>query len=128
MAHCYAAAPEDFVFHDVSLVPWPTTLVFKWAPVSAKDLRPRTLIDLCIPDEKLECVLSVGAKRSTQGDQREVNDLEGDGEPPPGLKVIPPWVDGGSNKAASNSSKTRKTSPDPKIRENKDTEPPNGGG
>ena len=75
---------------------------FKWAPVSAKDFWPRTLIDLCIHDEKLQHVLSVYAKRLRQGDQGGLNNSEGDAQPPPGANVIPPRVAGGSNEAPSN--------------------------
>ena len=58
VAHWCAAAPNNFLFQDISRLPCPTTSGIKWAAISAKDFLPRSLVDLCVRNEMPECILS----------------------------------------------------------------------
>ena len=49
----YADAPDDFVVTSEAILPWPTdspTGEFEWRTVSLRDVFPRELLELCVPD------------------------------------------------------------------------------
>ena len=49
----YADAPDDFVVTSEAVLPWPTdnpTGEFEWRTISLRDVFPRELPELCVPD------------------------------------------------------------------------------
>ena len=75
--------PHEFVFHPVSRLPWPTSTGVRWKSVAVEDFWPRSLINLCIPDERPERPSFTGDKRSRRDHDTPAEDSEGDAIPPP---------------------------------------------
>ena len=130
MAHWYAAAPDEFVFHPVSRLPWPTSTGVRWKSVAVEDLWPRSLINLRVPDERPERPSFTGDKRSRRDHDTPAEDSEGDAVPPPStLAAKPPrvWVTPPGTKASAASSRARKQ---PKVTEpgvqGSECQPPDG--
>ena len=83
MAHFYAAAPDDFVFHNHLRLPWPTSSGVRWLDTSVREFWPESLLALCSDDEKPARLPATGAKRTRGEEFREEADDSGDAVQPP---------------------------------------------
>ena len=104
MAHWYAAAPDEFIFHSVSRLPWPTATGVRWNAVAVEDFWPRSLVNLCEPDDRPERSTFAGDKRSRAGENAVTEDSDGDAVPPPSTVSAEP----GRAPVGSRPSKVRK--------------------
>ena len=104
MAHWYAAAPDEFIFHSVSRLPWPTATGVRWNAVAVEDFWPRSLVNLCEPDDRPERSTFAGDKRSRAGENTVTEDSDGDAVPPPSTVSAEP----GRAPVGSRPSKVRK--------------------
>ena len=91
MAHFYAAAPDDFVFHHHLRLPWPTSSGVRWLDTSVREFWPESLLALCSDDEKPARLPATGAKRTRGEGFREEADDSGDAVQP---SVTPPRSSG----------------------------------
>ena len=78
MAHWYAATPDEFVFHLVLRLPWPTSTGVRWKSVGVEDFWPQSLINLCAPDERPKRPSFTGNKRSQRDQDTPAEDSKGD--------------------------------------------------
>ena len=83
MAHFYAAAPDDFVFHHHLRLPWPTSSGVRWLDTSVREFWPESLLALCSDDEKPDRLTATGSKRTRGEEFREEADDSGDVMQPP---------------------------------------------
>ena len=130
MAHQYAAAPDESVFHPVSRLPWPTFTGVRSKSVAVEDFWPRSLINLCIQGECPERPSFTGDKCSRRDHDAPAADSEGDTVPPPSKPVAAPprvQVTPPGTKASAISSRARKQ---PKVTEpgvqRSECQPPDG--